>query len=153
MIIFSLVSYESRINFKGNLASKLNQCSLKTLKTMNIMTMVEDQQTDPYLFFVDELEQIGGQNVLETLSIEVDVETNARPTTELSKWAQLNRILSAADAFPYLRSVSLKITIWCYSPHPDELQALFEDIGKEGFGWLRDNEKLEFIFEVVVSDV
>ncbi|PPQ82831.1 hypothetical protein CVT25_009206 [Psilocybe cyanescens] len=146
-------SYDSYLNFKGNLASSLTHGSLKTLKMMKIMTMVEDQRTDPYLYFVEELEQIGGQNVLETLSIEVDIETNARPTTELSKWAQLDRTLSAADAFPYLRSVSLEITIWRSSPDPNGLQARFEEIGREGFRWLRGNEKLEFIFKVAISDV
>ncbi|KAH9483253.1 hypothetical protein JR316_0005357 [Psilocybe cubensis] len=147
-------SDECQTTFKGKVASKLNKHSLKTLKTIKMMVMIEDHETDPYLSFMDELEQIGGKNVLETLSIEIEAETNCHPTTELSKWAELSRVLAATDAFPHLRSVSLKVTLnWCLNTRPDELQARLQHIGVEVFRSLRENDKVKVVFDVVVWDV
>jgi hypothetical protein len=141
------------LDFMGNFTSILTSGSLKTLKTVKVFPMLETEETDPYIHFTQELEQIAGKNVLETLLFEIDIETDHRCTTESSRWAQLDFVLSQPHAFPFLRRVDLKISIWRFSRPTDEFQARLEEIGRNDFMRIRDNKAFGFKFEVVIEDV
>jgi len=141
------------LDFMGNFASVLTSGSLKTLKTVKVFPMLETEETDPYIHFTQELEQIAGKNVLETLLFEIDIETDRRCTTESSRWAQLDLVLSQPNAFPFLRRVELKISIWRWSRPTDEFQARLEEIGGNDFMGIRANKAFGFKFEVIIEDV
>jgi hypothetical protein len=141
------------LNFLGSFASSLTPGSLKTLKTVKLFPMLETQEDNPYLYFAQELEHIAGKNVLETLIVHIDIDTDCRCTTDSSQWSQLDLILSEPDGFPLLRRVEIKVTIWHWSRDYSEFHTRLEDIGKGSFPWLRDNKNVEFGFEVLEEDV
>jgi len=141
------------LDFLGSFASSLTPGSMKTLKTVKLYPMLESREDDPFLNFAQELEQIAGKSVLETLIVQIDIDTDCRCTTDASQWSQLDHILSQDDCFPLLRRVEFKIIIWHWSRDYGEFQTRLEDIGRECFPWLRNNNDVEFDFEVQVEDV
>lgn len=153
LVCLSFSGSHPDLNFLGSFASSLTAGSVKTLKTVKLLPMLETREDDPYLNFAQELEQIAGKCVLETLIVHIDIDTDCRCTTDASQWSQLDLVLSQSDSFPRLRRVEVKIAIWHWSRDYSEFQAQLEDIGRECFPWLRDNKAVEFDFEVRVEDI
>jgi hypothetical protein len=127
--------------------------SLKTLKTVRLFPMLETVVDDPYFGFTPYLEQISGKNVLETLIFGVDVDTDRRCTTDASRWAELDRIVSQPEAFPFLRRVELKIALYVLSSDSTSLEARLKAIGRDYFPGLRNTKNVEFDFQVAVEDL
>lgn len=136
----------------GNIASALSPGSLKTLKLIQFSPMLDSADEDPYLDLTRELEAISGRNVLEEIIIDIDIETDDTCTTDPTKWAQLDDILSMANGFPFLRRVDVKVTSWCYCGlgHKEFLEKMW-DIGQNEFSRLVATKQVEFTFDVQVE--
>jgi len=135
------------------LSSDLNHGSLQTLKTVGLYPMLETQEQDPYLNLITELKQIAGRNIIEEIILRISIETDRRCTTDASRWNQLDRVLSQGGSFPFLRSVEIKVIIHHWYREVAEFQSRLEEIGTSCFPWLRDNQDVQFNFEVTVEDV
>ncbi|KAF8905781.1 hypothetical protein CPB84DRAFT_565177 [Gymnopilus junonius] len=114
--------------------------------------MIEERQ-DPYAHFTRDLEQIAGKNVLEVLKIHISVSTNCTCTTDPAVWSRLDEVLSRPNGFPFLWLVEFSVALLYYSFDYTDLQAELEDIGKNCFPWLWENEDIDFSFEVFIEDV
>jgi hypothetical protein len=114
--------------------------------------MLESADEDPYLDLTRELEAISGRNVLEEIIIDIDIETDDTCTTDPTKWAQLDDILSMANGFPFLRRVDVKVTFWCYCGlgHEEFLEKMW-DIGQNQFSRLVATKQVEFTFNTQVE--
>jgi len=114
--------------------------------------MLESADEDPYLDLTKELEAISGRNVLEQITLDIDIDTDHTCTTDPTKWAQLDGILSTANGFPFLRRVEVKVTLWCYCErgHKEFLGKMW-DIGQNEFSWLVAAKQVEFTFNAQVE--
>lgn len=133
------------------LVSNLTKTSLQTLRNLAISPVLDYIYDDPYLHLITELDQMRGRNVLEEVSIYVQVQTDCRCTTELSRWAPLDSTFSPRSDFPFLKQVALRIVIYDLSGRSGELLAQLEEIGRTAFPWLTENKDFSFVFEVEVE--
>jgi len=134
----------------GNIASALGSGSLKTLKTIQLYARLETEDKDPYIHLTKELEAIAGKNALEQIIINIEIEIDDTCTTDPTKWAQLDDVLSTANGFPFLRRVEVKIVLHCYGSKYVEW-ALVEDlraVGDNDFPWLMAASQIKFGFDV-----
>jgi len=151
----SLGSYPD-LDCLGNIASVLGSRSLKTLKTIRLYTTLESGDQDPYLHLTKEFEVIAGQNFLEQIIINIEVEMGETCTTDPSKWAQLDGVLSTANGFPFLRCVEVKIVIpyCCRIDHVNEkFVEEIRAVGESGFSWLVAAKQIEFAFDVRLENI
>jgi len=112
--------------------------------------MLETAHEDPYLNLTKELEAIAGKNNLEQIVIDIGVETDRVCTTDPTKWAQLDDVLSIDNGFPFLRCVEVTIAFWAqWNNHEEYLQKMW-DIGRNAFPWLVAAKQIEFKFDVKV---
>jgi len=147
-----LAGHSPALTCLGNIASALSPGSLKTLKLIQFSPMLDSADEDPYLDLTRELEAISGRNVLEEIIIDIDIETDDTCTTDPTKWAQLDDILSMANGFPFLRHVDVKVTSWCYCGlgHKEFLEKMW-DIGQNEFSRLVAAKQVEFTFNAQVE--
>jgi len=124
------------------------------LKTIQLSPLLETANEDPYLDLSKELEVISGKNVLEQIIIDINIETDRTCSTDPTKWAYLDSVLSTANGFPFLQRVDVKITFWCYcgGGHQEFLGKIW-DIGWNEFPWLASANQIEFKFDVIVEPV
>jgi len=142
------------LNCLGNITSVLTSGSLRTLKTIQLSPLLETANEDPYLDLTKELEAIAGKNVLEQIILDINIETDRTCSTDPTKWAYLDRVLSSTNGFPFLHRVEVEITFWCYcdGDHEEFLGKMW-DIGRNKFPWLVSAKQIEFKFDVVVGPV
>lgn len=142
------------LNCLGNITSVLTSGSLRTLKTIQLSPLLETANEDPYLDLTKELEVIAGKNVLEQIILDINIETDSTCSTDPTKWAYLDNVLSSKDGFPFLHRVEVKITFWCYceGDHEEFLRKMW-DIGRNKFPWLASAKQIEFKFDVIVGPV
>ena len=142
-----------KLNCLGNLADALTADNLKTLKILHFYPMLETNTIDPYLYLVHELEVISGKNVLQALILEIDVDTDCHCTTDHDTWSKLDCVLSQKGAFPFIRQVRMLITLNRFSLDYVNLVEKLEEVGRVCFPWLRENEDVEFTFEVRIEEI
>jgi len=110
------------------------------------------ENQDPLRGLCEELEAFPRTNVLESLYIHVDVETDNLFSTG-GEWGRLDAALS--DNFLTLRRVSIHIVIWIYQARP-EIKTLHEELNKlpqTQFPWLSENTAIYFDFSTRVDCV
>ena len=127
-----------------NLAKNLQPSCWKTLKTLNLCSLVlYSSFSDPYLSLVPRLAEFSGNNVLEALKI-IMGETDTACTTDPGEWEKLDDVLSKGGAFPFLRRVEIKVDL-CDHWRGDEFEDVveeFEAMEMNNFLWLRGHDSL-----------
>ncbi|KIM42781.1 hypothetical protein M413DRAFT_10245 [Hebeloma cylindrosporum] len=153
IIDFTKLRQYPELSCFGNIASALTSGSLQTLKMIRLNPMLQTVEDDPYLHLTKELEAIACKNVLTELFITIEMVTDRACTTDRTKWAQLNRVLSIDNGFPFLRRVEVKIILGFPRYDWNILQWEFHrkimDIGGSQFLWLLASEQINFTFAVV----
>jgi len=142
-----------KLDSRGNIADALTSDSLRTLKNLNYYPMLSGVSNDPYHNLTHELERMSGQNVLETILLEIDVETDCRCTIDHVRWSQLDRVLAQQNGFPFLRRVPIKITLAQFMMDYTELKERLLEIGDQCFPSLKQNKVVEFSFEVEIDEI
>jgi hypothetical protein len=141
------------IEWLGNLARNLTTGSLQTLKKIQ-MNMVIELEDDPYKHLIQELNLISGRNVLEEVDLIINVETDGRCRTDMESWSQLDVVLSAKDAFPFLRYVGLSVITNSYSCDYTQLHERLDEIAENGFPRLQSRgSEMEFSCKVEANEV
>ncbi|KAF8185131.1 hypothetical protein BJ912DRAFT_1060675 [Pholiota molesta] len=141
------------IEWLGNLARNLTTGSLQTLKRIQ-MNMVIELEDDPYKHLIQELNLISGRNVLEEVDLIINVETDGRCRTDMESWSQLDVVLSAKDAFPFLRYVGLLLITNSYSCDYTQLHERLDEIAENGFPRLQSRgSEVEFSCKVEANEV
>jgi hypothetical protein len=122
--------------------------SIRTLKTLTLTATINGSSKDPLSRLCDELETISatGHSAIETLSINVEVSTDA-DCKRGDEWGLLDKVLAKKDAWPGLKEVSLKIIVFSYDRVDDIMEALSNLQGAQ-FKGLSVNETINFRFEV-----
>lgn len=143
----------AEIDFLGNIARNINPSSRRRLKKISLVAELEAQD-DPYKHFAHELEQMSGDNVLEEIELQLNIETNDVCSTEVERWAQLDKICSQHGAYPHLRRVQISVTTFsCGRDYTVLHSTLRDDIGMNGFRQLKSNKRVEFFFSVTGKEI
>ncbi|KAF9475274.1 hypothetical protein BDN70DRAFT_936004 [Pholiota conissans] len=140
------------IDWRGHLASKLTSKSLRTLKNIDLHFLITAED-DPYHNVVNELEEMSGRNVLETLELVINVYTNDDCTTDMDTWSRLDVVLSQTDGFPYLQHVEVSLITNSFSCDYTELHAQLNHIADVGFPRLNNMPDMDFSFIVEENEV
>jgi hypothetical protein len=122
--------------------------SIRTLKTLTLTATINDSNKDPLSRLCDELETISatGRSAIETLSINVEVSTDA-DCKRGDEWGLLDKVLAKKDAWLELKEVSLKIIVFSYD-RVDDIMEVLSDLQDAQFKGLSVNETINFKFEV-----
>jgi hypothetical protein len=142
--------YGSPHGFLG-FAGWINRDAFSTLKILKVVCNAIENE-DPLRGLSEELEAFPRTNVLDTLDINVAVETDNLFSTG-GEWGRLDAVLSGN--FVALRRVSIHIVIWIYQERP-EIKTLHEELNKlpqTQFPWLSENTAIYFDFSTGVDYV
>ena len=142
--------YGSPQGFLG-FAGWINPDAFSTLKNLKVVCNAMENQ-DPLRGLCEELEAFPRTNVLETLDINVRVDTDNLFSTG-GEWGQLDAVLSGD--FLALRRVSIHIVICVFLERP-EIKTLHEELKKlpqTQFPWLSKNTTIYFDFSTSVDIV
>jgi hypothetical protein len=124
--------------------------SIRTLKALKLGAFIDDSSEDPLSGLCDELEKISatGRSIIETLSIDVAVQTDA-DCKRGDEWGLLDKVLTKQDAWLGLKEVSLKIEVYDYCRgDDDDLVAALNKLPDTQFKNLSTSEIINFIFKV-----
>ena len=124
--------------------------SIRTLKVLKSSAWIDDSSEDPLSGLCDELEKISatGRSIIETLSINVAVQTDA-DCKRGDEWGLLDKVLTKKNAWPGLKEVSLKIEVYEYSRlEEDDLADALNKLPDTQFKKLSASETINFKFEV-----
>ncbi|KAF8956300.1 hypothetical protein BDZ97DRAFT_1925610 [Flammula alnicola] len=91
--------------------------SINTLKKLILDTSINNEAEDPLFGLCDELEEMGGENVLEDMTIRVHVPSGRYCTTG-DEWGKLDNVLGKSG-WSALKRVSLDIGLWRFGTGPD----------------------------------
>ncbi|KIK00139.1 hypothetical protein K443DRAFT_666541 [Laccaria amethystina LaAM-08-1] len=147
---FTYMVYGSPHGFLG-FAGWINRDAFSTLKILKVVCNAIENE-DPLRGLSEELEAFPRTNVLDTLDINVAVETDNLFSTG-GEWGRLDAVLSGN--FVALRRVSIHIVIWIYQERP-EIKTLHEELNKlpqTQFPWLSENTAIYFDFSTGVDYV
>ena len=142
--------YGSPQGFLG-FAGWINPDAFSTLKNLKVVCNAMENQ-DPLRGLCEELEAFPRTNVLETLDINVRVDTDNLFSTG-GEWGQLDAVLSGD--FLALRRVSIHIVICVFLERP-EIKTLHEELKKlpqTQFPWLSKDTTIYFDFSTSVDIV
>jgi len=124
--------------------------SIRTLKVLKLAAFIDDSSKDPLSGLCDELEKISatGRSIIETLSINVAVQTDA-DCKRGDEWGLLDKVLTKQDGWLGLKEVSLKIEVYEYGRlEDDDLVDALNKLPDTQFKNLSTSETINFIFEV-----
>ena len=124
--------------------------SIGTLKALKLAAFIDDSSEDPLSGLCNELEKISatGRSIIETLSINVAVQTDA-DCKRGDEWGLLDKVLTKHNGWPGLKEVSLKIEVYDYGRgDDDDLVDALKKLPDTQFKKLSTSEKINFIFEV-----
>jgi hypothetical protein len=122
--------------------------SIRTLKALKLGAFIDDPSEDPLSGLCNELEKISatGRSIIETLSINVFVETDCKRGDE---WGLLDKVLTKQDGWLGLKEVSLKIEVYDYGRgDDDDLVDALNKLPDTQLINLSTGETINFIFEV-----
>jgi hypothetical protein len=135
IVIYTLQNFEQRICFfikkvnqpveLAGLGESLAVNAYRTLKVMRIcVTVVGNNRCDPLGELGHELRFIAGNNILEVLQVDMDVELqdDASYRAESKDWSAFDSVLAGSGAFPRLYNVSLEISWRSVSGRDVDLQ-------------------------------
>ncbi|KIM40568.1 hypothetical protein M413DRAFT_28379 [Hebeloma cylindrosporum] len=124
--------------------------SIRTLKDLKLTAVVDEASDDPLSGLCHELEKIlaRGRSVIESLSIKVEVYTDA-DCKRGDEWGLLDKVLTREDAWLGLKDVSLKIEVQTYGrDDDDDLVEALNKLPDAQFKKLATTEAINFKFEV-----
>ncbi|KIM40571.1 hypothetical protein M413DRAFT_164110 [Hebeloma cylindrosporum] len=124
--------------------------SIRTLKELKLTAVVDEASDGPLSGLCHELEQIlaRGRSVIESLSIKVEVYTDA-DCKRGDEWGLLDKVLTREDAWLGLKEVSLKIEVQTYGrDDEDDLVEVLNKLPDTQFKKLSTSEAINFKFEV-----
>ena len=124
--------------------------SIRTLKVLKLSALIDDPSEDPLSGLYDELEKISatGRSIIETLSINVTVSTDA-DCKRGDEWGLLDKVLTKQDGWLGLKDVSLKIEVYdAGRDDDDDLVDALNKLPDTQFKKLSTSEIINFIFEV-----
>jgi hypothetical protein len=122
--------------------------SIRTLKALKLGAFIDDPSEDPLSGLCNELEKISatGRSIIETLSINVFVETDCKRGDE---WGLLDKVLTKRDGWLGLKEVSLKIEVYDYGRgDDDDLVDALNKLPDTQLINLSTGGTINFIFEV-----
>ena len=125
--------------------------SQQTLRHLELKSMLNDETgaKDPLSGLTPELEEMSNQNRVESIDIEVHIQTDF-DCHRGDLWGALDKALAGSEAarWPKLTSVSLKITIWSFSRQGNELEVALRMLPKTQFPLLSSSKAISFQFSV-----
>ena len=117
---------------------------------MKLRAVIDDDSEDPLSGLCNELEKISatGRSIIETLSINVDVSTDA-DCKRGDEWGLLDKVLTKKDAWLALKEVSLKIEVYDYGrDESDDILDALDKLRDTQFKALSTGETIIFSFGV-----
>ena len=121
--------------------------SMHTLKHIVVGILIDDDvDNDPLFGIPSELEDMRTKNIIETVTIEILVQTDA-DCRRGDDWGRLDEVLTAPGWFS-LKRVSLVIEIYSYSREDDELEVALRNLPETQFPRLSSSTYVSFGFEV-----
>ena len=119
---------------------------MQTLKHIVVNTDVYGDDVDPLFRIPSELEVMRSNNIIESVTIGVQVYTDA-DCRRGDDWGRLDEVLTAPGWFS-LKRVSLVIEIYSYSREDDELEVALRNLPETQFPRLSSSTYVSFGFEV-----
>ena len=119
---------------------------METLKHIVVGVTVYDIDDDPLFGIPSELEDMRTKNIIESVSIDVLVQTDA-DCRRGDDWGRLDEVLTAPGWFS-LKRVSLAIEIASFSRDDDELEVELRKLPETQFLRLSSSNLVSFNFEV-----
>ena len=112
----------THVNFQTIELAKTIAPSLQTVRRVKLILTINGRGEDPLLGLCDQLEQILGENILESIKIDINMENECKLGDE---WGRLEKIL-LTSRWPMLKYVSLVVIInsWTIRPHTSFVTAL-----------------------------
>jgi len=122
--------------------------SLQTLQHIHIHTIVTEDYDDPLGGLPTELAAIAGKNIIETISIDMLVQTDHSCKTG-DEWGALDRALTRRRSeWPKLESVSLTIEVANYSRKEGTLEDVLRKLPENQLMGLATSNDIKFSLEV-----
>ena len=124
--------------------------SMQTLKHIAVKIDVDSDDVDPLLGIPSELENMRSKNIIETITIEVEVVEDAKCRTG-DDWGRLDKVLSS-PGWSSLKHVSLVIVTDFRRSRfneDDELEDALLDLPETQFTRLSSSNSVSFDFEVI----
>ena len=119
---------------------------MQTLKHIVVDIDVDGDDVDPLFDIPSELEIIRTKNIIETIAIEILVDTDA-DCRRGDDWGRLDQVLTTPGWF-LLKQVSLAIQICSYYRKSDELEVALRNLPETQFPRLSSSNSISFDFEV-----
>ena len=120
--------------------------SMQTLKHIVVDTEVDDVNDDPLFGIPSELEDMRTNNIVETITIRVLVQTD-EDCHRGDDWGRLDEVLTSPGWFS-LKRVSLVIKIATFSRSDDELEVALRNLPETQFPRLSSSNSVSFDFEI-----
>ena len=124
------------------------QPSMQTLKHIVVDVTVGGNDVDPLFGIPSELEIIRTKNIIETITIEILVETDA-DCRRADDWGRLDQVLTTPGWFS-LKQVSLAIQIYSFfrRDSDNELEEALRKLPETQFPRLSSSNSISFDFKV-----
>ena len=120
--------------------------SMQTLKHIVVDIDVDGDDVDPLFDIPSELEIIRTKNIIETIAIEILVDTDA-DCRRGDDWGRLDQVLTTPGWF-LLKQVSLVIQIYSYSRRDNKLEVALRNLPETQFPRLSSSNSISFDFKV-----
>ena len=119
---------------------------MQTLKHIVVDIDVDGDDVDPLFDIPSELEIIRTKNIIETIAIEILVDTDA-DCRRGDDWGRLDQVLTTPGWF-LLKQVSLVIQIYSYSRRDNKLEVALRNLPETQFPRLSSSNSISFDFKV-----
>lgn len=137
-------------NFKAIEFAKAVSSSLQTLSRVHLSLGIGRlSRQDPLAGLCDELAEIVGNNKLESLEIEINMEASEDGSTG-DEWGRLEKVL-LKPGWPVLKHVSLDIFLWTFTQGLNNLSSVgvaLKGLPQTQFAGLTSDKNLAFRFSV-----
>ena len=119
---------------------------MQTLKHIAVKIDVDSINSDPLLGIPSELENMRSKNIIETITIEIEVMLDEN-CCRGDNWGRLDEVLTSPGWFS-LKQVSLAIQISSYFSISDDLEVALRKLPETQFPRLSSSNSVSFDFEV-----
>ena len=121
--------------------------SLQTLRRIELRVLIDSYSRDPLAVVCDKLEDISGENELESIELQIELHTN-RDCWTGAEWGRLEKVLQSG--WPMLKHISLVIVIINYSELriDSPFGMALKSLPQSQFTGLMSNKNLDFQFSV-----
>ncbi|KAF8968584.1 hypothetical protein BDZ97DRAFT_2072932 [Flammula alnicola] len=120
--------------------------SMQTLRRINVLIHVDNADDDPLFSLPSELEDMRNENIIESITIGVMVDTD-EDCKRGDEWGKLDKVLTMSG-WSALKQVSLAIEIYSYWRSDNELEVALRKLPETQFPRLSTSKSVSFEFEV-----